>query len=71
MKGLDVRGVVALMITMTLGIAVVVGIVGVALSGRPLSDQGAHLLSTICGAMIGVLSMIVADKVSKPQDEAP
>lgn len=65
MAQLDVRGAIALIIVITLGVAVVTVVVGAVVTGRALSEQGAHALSTICGALIGVLSVYIGGKASE------
>jgi hypothetical protein len=63
MRRLDVAGIVAIVIAATMGGAVVLALAGVVFTGKSLSEQGAHALSTICGALISVLSTIVGGMV--------
>jgi hypothetical protein len=60
---IDAADIVAIIIAVSLAGVVLMAIWGVVFAGRTLSDQGAHALSTICGALLSVLSMIVAGKV--------
>lgn len=66
MNRLDVRGAVALIIVLILGITVISAVVGAVVTGRVLSEQSAHAISTICGALIGVLSVYIGGKASEP-----
>lgn len=66
MSQLDVRGAIALIIVLTLGITIVTIVVGAVVTGRALSEHGAHALSTTVGALIGVLSVYIGGKASEP-----
>lgn len=66
MPPVDVRGAVALIIVLTLGVTVISVTVGAVVTGRVLSDQAAHAISTICGALIGVLSVYIGGKANEP-----
>ena len=59
----DIKGTIALVITVTLSITVIGAVVVLAVTGRTLSPQAEHALSTICGALIGVLSVYIGSKV--------
>jgi Co/Zn/Cd efflux system component len=65
MKGpIDIKGAVALIITLTFGIVLVSVVIGALVTGRTVGTEAVHLLSTICGALIGVLATYIGDKVS-------
>jgi hypothetical protein len=64
-KDWDFKGAVAMIIALTFGVVLVSTVVGAIATGRGITAETAHLLSTIAGALIGVLSAYVGEKVSE------
>lgn len=54
-----------MIIALTFGVVLVSTVVGAIATGRGITAETAHLLSTIAGALIGVLSAYVGEKVSE------
>ncbi len=61
---MDTRGLIALIIVLTFGIMLNVLVAGAVITGRKMEPEAINAISTICGALIGVLSMYIGDKVS-------
>lgn len=59
---MDYRGVVALIIAVSVGGALIVGIGGLAWQGRPLSETGGEALVALGGAMVGALAGYIAGR---------
>lgn len=72
---MDYRGVAAVVVAVALGATLVIGIGGVAWSGRPFSDAGGEALVAIGGALVGALAGYLAGRQSngsgKPPSEKP
>lgn len=62
----DIKGLVAIIIASTFGIVLIVPVVGVVVTGRQLTPESTNLISTIAGALIGVLASYIGGKVSSP-----
>lgn len=61
----DTKGIVAMIIALTFGVVLVSITVGAIATGRQLQSETVNMLSTICGALIGVLATCVGSKVSE------
>lgn len=60
---MDVKGMIAVIIVVTLCTVVVGSVAGAIVTGRTLTEYSAHALSSICGALIGVLATYFGAKV--------
>lgn len=59
----DVKGLIALIIVVTLCATVILAVIGAVITGRTLTEYSAHALSSICGALIGVLATYFGGKM--------
>jgi len=63
---IDIKGVVAMIISITFGVLLVGTMVGSIFTGRVLTPETTHTIATISGALIGVLSTWIGGKASDP-----
>jgi hypothetical protein len=64
MREPDYRGLAALVLAVSLGLMLVIGIGVPAFLGRPLGEVGSQALTAIGGAIVGLLAGFIAGTIS-------
>ncbi len=59
MPGMDTRGLIAVIIVVSFGVMINVIVVGSLITGRQMQAETINAVSSICGALIAVVSMYI------------